>query len=276
MKKLTLLTVMMSLLVLAACDSDPYVPRERDTSDGDPANWSLIWEDQFDGAAGDPVNAASWNHDVGGDGWGNQQLEHNTDRTENVSLDGQGNLQIVAREESYQGNSYTSGRIHTRGKVNTRYGRIEARIKMPVGQGLWPAFWMMGEDIDFVGWPNCGEIDIMEYRGQQPNRANFAVHGPGYSGGMAPNSSTILAGTNLNDDFHTYTMEWTTDTLTWLVDGETYWTLTSGDLSDWVFDDDFFILLNVAVGGTYVGSPDATTVFPQTMLVDWVRIYAAE
>ena len=130
-----------------------------------PERWVLTMSDEFDGAEGTPPNPAMWTYDVGGDGWGNGQLEFNTDRVENVSLDGQGNLRIVALEESYMGNEYTSARIKTQGLFEQKYGRFEARIKLPEGQGLWPAFWMLGANVDEVPWPGCGEIDVMEYQG---------------------------------------------------------------------------------------------------------------
>jgi beta-glucanase (GH16 family) len=240
--------------------------------------WQLIWEDDFNGPAGQLPDSTNWNFDVGTD-WGNAQLEYDTDRAVNVSLDGDGNLAITARKENYMDRSYTSGRINTMGHFDHARGRFEARIKLPVGQGIWPAFWLLGADFAAVGWPECGEIDIMEYRGQTPNIAQGALHGPGYSGGASFWRSYELEGAGFNDDFHIFGIDWSRDRITWYIDKTRYFTVTRADVSDrgkWVFDHTFFIILNVAVGGNFVGSPDETTVFPQTMLVDWVRVYRGE
>ena len=145
-------------------------------------SWQLVWEDEFEGPAGQSPDDSKWKFDIGTD-WGNAQLEYDTDRPENASLDGEGNLAITARRESFGGQPFTSARMTTQGLFNQAYGRFEARIKMPWGPGIWPAFWLLGSNIDQVGWPQCGEIDIMEYRGQEPNIIHGTVHGPGYSGG---------------------------------------------------------------------------------------------
>lgn len=261
---------------LAGCASEPFDPT---TPDPGPVEYTLIWQDEFDGLAGQPPDPANWTYDIGGGGWGNNQLEYNTGRPENVSLDGMGHLRIIAREESFLGNDYTSGRIKTQGRFTHTYGRWEARIQLPVGRGIWPAFWMLGSNFASVGWPECGEIDIMEYRGQFPNVVNGALHGPGYSGNTPLNGSYTLSGGGFNEGFHVFAVEWTRNSISWLVDGTTYMTQEVGDLpggSRWVFNHPFFILLNVAVGGNYVGSPDPSTQFPQTMLVDYVRVYQAE
>jgi beta-glucanase (GH16 family) len=240
--------------------------------------WQLIWEDEFDGPAGQLPDASNWAFDLGVD-WGNAQLEYDTNRPENVSLDGNGRLAIVARRESYTGpagtREYTSGRINTFDLFEPSGGRFEARIKLPRGQGLWPAFWMLGADFATVGWPACGEIDIMEYRGQEPGIIFGSLHGPGYSGGGAI-TGRLDTGLDLSADFHVYAVEWLEDRITWLLDGTPYQTFTRGNLPSgarWVFDHPFALILNVAVGGNFVGSPDASTPFPQTMLVDWVRAY---
>ena len=240
-----------------------------------PATIGLIWEDGFDGPAGQLPDPERWAFDVG-TGWGNAQLEFDTDRAVNVSLDGEGHLVITAREEEFGGRTYTSGRIKTQDLFERAYGRFEARIKLPVGQGIWPAFWLLGADFDQVGWPECGEIDIMEYRGQEPRTLHGSLHGPGYSGGGAVTARHTLAQGGFHLGFHEFAVEWSETSITWFVDGFAYSTVTPDDLppgADWVFDHPFFIILNVAVGGTFVGAPDASTVFPQTMLVDHVRIY---
>jgi beta-glucanase (GH16 family) len=234
-----------------------------------------VWSDEFDGPAGQSPDSTRWTFDIGTD-WGNAQLEYDTDRPENVSLDGQGRLAITALEEDYLGREYTSGRINTSGRFARTRGRFEARIKLPVGQGIWPAFWLLGADIGSVGWPACGEIDIMEYRGQYPDVVTGALHGPGYSGGDSIGGQYSLAGASFNDGFHVFAIDWDSSSITWSVDGHTYMTLDPSDLpsgTSWAFNHDFFIILNVAVGGHYAGPLDATTTFPQTMLVDYVRVY---
>jgi len=236
--------------------------------------WTLVWSDEFTGAASQSPDPNNWTFDIGTgeNGWGNGQLEWNSERPENVSLDGTGNLAITAREESFNGQSYTSARIKTQGLFDKAYGRFEARIKLPIGRGIWPAFWMLGADFDEVGWPQTGEIDIMEYRGQEPTVVLGSVHGPGYSGGNAL-STRFTASTRLDLDFHVYRVDWEPDRITWYMDEQVYAVVRRNQVpGEWVFDDPFFMILNVAVGGTFVGSEiDAS--FPQTMLVDYVRVY---
>jgi beta-glucanase (GH16 family) len=238
------------------------------------AGWELTWADEFDGPAGARPDSTRWRFDIGTD-WGNAQLEYDTDRVENVSLDGGGHLAITARQESYQNREYTSGRIHTGGRFSQRNGRFEARIRLPAGRGIWPAFWLLGADFASVGWPACGEIDVMEYRGQEPQVTHGSLHGPGYSGGGAITSRYTLPGAaRFDDDFHVFAVEWSDERITWIVDDVRFLTVGPADLpGPWVFDHPFFIILNVAVGGHFVGPPDAGTTFPQTMLVDWVRVY---
>ncbi len=274
------------LFLLPACAPGTPAPQEpaADASDLAPPPdaepplgypWSLVWQDEFDGTAGARPDASKWNYDVGGEGWGNNQLEFDTDRTDNAALDGAGHLAIVARREDYGGREYTSARIQTHGHFERAYGRFEARIKLPTGQGIWPAFWLLGDDISTVGWPGCGEVDIMENRGQQPTINRGSLHGPGYSGG-ANHGREIDVGVDLSADFHTYVIEWDPGRIVFKVDDEPYLAATPADLpdgTDWVYDHPFFVILNVAVGGDYVGYPDGTTSFPQTMLVDHVRVY---
>jgi beta-glucanase (GH16 family) len=244
--------------------------------DEEALEWQLVWQDDFEGPAGQQPDTSRWRFDIGTD-WGNSQLEYDTDRPENVALDGGGHLAIIAREESYSGRDYTSGRINTRGLFEHTHGRFEARIRLPIGQGIWPAFWLLGADFEEVGWPACGEIDIMEYRGQEPRILHGSLHGPGYSGGQAITTRFELPGeTGFNADFHVFAVEWEGGRITWLVDDVRYFTVTPRDLpagGRWAFEHPFFIILNVAVGGHFVGAPDSTTTFPQTMLVDWVRVY---
>jgi beta-glucanase (GH16 family) len=267
-RRLAAVAAGLALLLAAGCGGDDETA---------PEEIVLLFEDEFEGPAGQLPDPERWAFDLG-TGWGNAQLEYDTDRPENVSLDGQGHLAITAREESYNGRDYTSGRIKTQGLFEQEYGRFEARIKLPVGRGIWPAFWLLGADFPQVGWPRCGEIDIMEYRGQEPRVLHGSLHGPGYSGGGAITTAHTLGQGGFHLGFHEFAVEWSAERIVWEVDGFVYQTVTPDDLppgGDWVFDHAFFILLNVAVGGTFVGPPNDSTEFPQTMLVDWVRVYGA-
>lgn len=242
-----------------------------------PDPWVITIADEFDGPALTPPNPAIWTYDIGGDGWGNEQLEFDTDRVENVSLDGQGNLRIAAIRESYMGRDYTSARIKTKGLAEQKFGRFEARIKLPGGQGIWPAFWMLGANFDEAGWPQTGEIDIMEFRGQAPELIYGSLHGPGYSAAEAITGTFRLPdGEVFTDDFHVFAVEWNPGGMIFSVDGEVYQTVSSAEVSergDWVFDHEFFMLLNLAVGGGFVGPVGPDVVFPAEMLVDYVRIF---
>ncbi len=263
-----------------ACDPAAHLVNKPDAPSGaspqSSGEWQLVWQDEFDGPVGTPPSADRWVHDVGGDGWGNGQLEFDTARPENVSMDGAGNLVITARKESYGGRSYTSARINSSGRFEQAYGRFEARLQLPVGRGIWPAFWLLGSNIKEVGWPECGEIDIMEYRGQLPALVRGSLHGPGYSGGDNIGADYAVSGGKLYEDFHVYAVEWEPTRIRWMVDGRTFFEATPSRLpagKRWVYDHPHFIILNVAVGGGYVGPPDSTTVFPQQMKVDYVRVY---
>jgi beta-glucanase (GH16 family) len=246
--------------------------------------WRLIWADEFSGRAGSPVDPTRWSAEVGGDGWGNQELEYYTGRVQNAHRDGHGHLAIVARKETLPASScwygtclYTSARLISKGHFAFRYGRVEARIKIPSGIGYWPAFWMLGTNIDSAGWPACGEVDIMENVGQEPHTVHGSAHGPGYSGGDGLTMPfALLTGRPFAAAFHTFALEWEPGALRWYVDGRLYETQTPADLppgAPWVYDHPFFLLLNVAVGGQWPGDPLPSTVFPQPMLVDYVRVY---
>lgn len=235
-------------------------------------NLTLVWEDTFDGAAGTLPNAANWRFDIGTD-WGNGQLEWDTDRPSNASLTGDGKLAITARREDFQGRNYTSARMTTKDLVEMQYGRIEARMKLPTARGIWPAFWMLGNDFPETSWPQVGEIDIMENFGREANAVEGALHGPGYSGGNPIKRRYQLPTGTFSDDFHTFAVEWTADRISWFVDDVLYQSVTINDVpGEWVFRKPFFMILNVAVGGGNPGPPNGTT-FPQVMLVDWVRVY---
>jgi beta-glucanase (GH16 family) len=247
-----------------------------------PSGWTLAWSDEFDGAAGATVDTTKWTFDLGGDGFGNKELESYTDRPTNAHLNGDGALVIEALQERHVGpdgiaRDYTSARLKTQGLFTQTYGRFEARLKLPQGQGLWPAFWMLGSDVTSVGWPQSGEIDIMENVGFEPGIAHGTIHGPGYSGaGGIGASFSLPGGQRFADDFHVFALEWEPNVLRFYVDGQLYTTRTPANLpagTRWVFDHPFFVLLNVAVGGAWPGSPDATTVFPQRLLADYVRVY---
>jgi len=235
-----------------------------------PEGWNLVWHDEFDGSS---IDLANWTYDIGGGGWGNGEAEYYTSRPENVRLEN-GMLVIEARQEKYQDSYYTSARLKTKGLQEFQYGRIEARLKVPAGAGLWPAFWMLGNDFNGSNWPDCGEIDIMEYIGKEPDLIMGTAHGPGYSGALGI-SKWNRQSYNIADDFHNYAIEWSPDQIDWFYDGVKYHTVTRSDVGDrkWVFDHPFFILLNLAVGGQLPGPVGMDTVFPAQFLVDYVRVF---
>ncbi|MDP9394060.1 MAG: ricin-type beta-trefoil lectin domain protein [Actinomycetota bacterium] len=247
-----------------------------------PSGWTPVWIEDFNGAAGTSPDPAKWNFDLGGGGWGNAELQNYTNRPSNVSHDGAGNLVITARQENfgscwYGACTHTSGRILTQGKFTQQYGRIEARLRVPAGQGLWPAFWMLGQDIGSVGWPNSGEIDIMEILGHETNKTYGTIHGPGYSGAGSTGTSYTLPSGNFSSGFHTFRVEWGPDWIRWYVDDVHFATRTPADVggNPWVFNKPFFIILNLAVGGNWPGSPNASTPFPAQYVIDYVATYQA-
>jgi beta-glucanase (GH16 family) len=241
---------------------------------------NVVMFDDFNGES--ILNDLFWDYEIGNGaaqgipGWGNNELQYYTNRPENVLVE-DGMLKITALQEDFEGSSYTSGRILTRGKMEQTYGRFEARIKLPWGQGVWPAFWLLGDDSDgTVSWPQIGEIDIMENRGQEPTLISGSVHGPGYSGGDAITKDYVLTNDRFDTDFHIFGVEWGPNYINYYVDGDLYNQITPADVTgEWVFNHDFYIIINLAVGGNYAGSPNASTVFPQEMLVDYVKVYSA-
>jgi beta-glucanase (GH16 family) len=242
---------------------------------------TLIWNDEFNGPDGSRPDQSKWVIVTNDSGYGNNELEYYTDRPSNLHLH-DGSLVITARREPYVGKDgqsrpYTSGRIESRGRLELKYGRIEARIKLPKGQGIWPAFWMLGSDFDRIGWPACGEIDIMENVGFEPSKVHASLHGPGYSGGNPLTGVYALPNqARFSDDYHVFALEWGPRAIRFYVDGTLFETQTPGSVPQgqrWVFDHPFFLVLNVAVGGYWPGNPDATTEFPESMLVDYVRVY---
>jgi beta-glucanase (GH16 family) len=233
---------------------------------------------EFD-VAGAPDESV-WSYDIGNGeaqgipGWGNNELQYYTDRPENVVVE-DGMLKITAIEESFEGAGFTSARIVSKGKFQQQYGRFEARIQLPWGQGLWPAFWMLGDDSEgTISWPQRGEIDIMENRGSEPTVINGTLHGPGYSAGQSITKPYELLNDRYDTDFHIFGIEWGKNYVNFYVDDVLYNQLTPADVpGEWVFNKEFYILMNVAVGGDYGGPPNGQTVFPQTMYVDYVRVY---
>ena len=270
-----------TLAVVASLFSACDVHAQGIASRAKDAKWILTWSDEFNSSNGSGVDLSKWVFDVGGKGWGNHELECYTNRPQNAYIQA-GNLVIQAVRENYTGTDgvsrkYTSARLKTVGKFSQTYGRFESRIEIPSGQGMWPAFWMLGDDIEKLGWPDCGEIDIMENIGKEPSTVHGSIHGPGFSGADGIEAHyTLPAKRRFADDFHVFAVEWEPNTIRFYVDDDLYATRTRSDMAPgrkWVFDHPFFLLLNIAVGGDWPGDPDATTVFPQNMLVDYVRVY---
>ncbi len=236
--------------------------------------FNLVLEDNFD-VDGAP-NPDIWSFDIGGNGWGNNELQYYTDRSDNVVVQN-GYLIITAKQESYQGANYTSARLKTQNLFSQKYGRFEARIKLPQGKGLWPAFWMLGSNFEQDGWPQCGEIDIMEYLGNKPIEVFGTLHGPGFAGAESISKKYTLQNGRFDTDFHVFGVEWTENYINWYVDDVLYSQITREKVAEeggeWVFDNEFFMILNIAVGGNLPGNPDGNTMFPQRMIVDYVRVY---
>jgi beta-glucanase (GH16 family) len=242
----------------------------------------VVWADEFSGPQGAAPDPGKWNFDVGGNGWGNNELQYYTARSSNASLDGQGDLVITARAERYRGadgveRDYTSARLQTLDKFQFTYGLMEARIQVPAGTGLAPAFWSLGNEAYTAddAWPGCGEIDAMEVLGSEPNMLNGTVHGPWAS---HPNGigGEVESPTPLSSGFHTYGVLWGPEHISFLRDGSVYETVSRDDLPPedaWPFQHPNFLLLNLAVGGDWPGSPDTATRFPARMVVDWVRVW---
>jgi len=262
---LSLLTV--SFFVISSCETD-----ETQTV----ANFTeLVMADEFNEDGTPDTFIWGYNIGTGDNGWGNNELQYYTNRSENVTVQN-GVLIVTAKEEQFNGSSYTSARLLTKGKFEQTYGRFEARIRLPYGKGLWPAFWLLGDDSNGTQiWPQIGEIDIMEYIGDAPTRMFGTVHGPGYSGGESVGKSYDLKNDRFDTGFHIFGIEWAPDYINYYVDDVLYNQITPEDVpGEWVFNrGPFYIILNLAVGGALPGSPNSETVFPQTMLVDYVRVY---
>jgi len=245
-----------------------------------------VWSDEFDGAAGSSVDSNKWHFDLGDGcpgvcGWGNNEREYYRSDTSNIRLNGSGQLEIVARVATdtiacYYGRcGYTSAKITTNAKMFADQGRIEARIKLAAGQGLWPAFWMLGKNIGTVGWPTCGEMDILENHGSDPTSMSSAVHGPGYSGNTPFVHVRHFASGGVTA-FHTYAVEWDSTSIRFFVDDTLHYLVARGVVEqhgNWVFNQQFFVILNLAVGGNFDGNPTSDAIFPATMQVDYVRVF---
>ena len=238
-------------------------------------NWKLVWSDEFNGPANTPPDPAKWGYDLGAGGWGNAELETYTGKLENAAEDGAGHLIIRAIKQA--NGAITSARLKSQGHFAATYGKIAVRMKIPFGQGVWPAFWMLGRESENNKWPAVGEIDVVENIGKEPSVVHGTVHGPGYSGAHSIGSAFKLPGNPpLSDDFHEYAVVWDPNSIEFFLDNQSYFVVTPASLpsgADWVFDHPFYLLLNLAIGGNWPGNPDQTTVFPQSMIVDWVRVW---
>jgi beta-glucanase (GH16 family) len=283
------LTCAAGLAVLLACSGNapPTVPSVTPPK----TTWMQVWSDEFDGVAGARIDETKWSFETtdgcaqSNCGWGNNEKEYYTDYPNNISLNGQGQLMIVARTapaglHCYYGPClYTSGKIVSRDKMWAEPGRVEARIRLSAGQGLWPAFWMLGRDIATLGWPAGGEIDIMENKGSEPTISSSAIHGPGYSGATPFAHRNTLSSGSLVNEFHVFAVEWNAAGATFFVDNLPHYTVVRDALQRYgrsILDQPFFLILNLAVGGHFDGDPKSDTIFPATMLVDYVRVYKAE
>ncbi len=279
---------MCTLALGASLRCTPSSPSTVSTATG---AWVQIWSAEFDGVAGARIDSTKWRYDTadgcaaGNCGWGNDEKEYYTDSPDNIALNGQGQLLIVARRAPagltchYGPCRYTSAKVTTRGKVEVSPGRVEARIKLPAGQGLWPAFWMLGHGFPAAPWPECGELDIMENRGSAPATTSSALHGPGYSGNTPFAHAYSLPQGTFADDFHAFSVEWDSLSVRFFVDDTVHYVVTRGDVQHVgksVLDQPYFLILNLAVGGTFDGDPASDAIFPATMLVDYVRVYKRE
>jgi beta-glucanase (GH16 family) len=272
MKPALVVPIILLGCLMSACarlNIDP-ISQPSPTPEWEREGWTLVWQDEF---SGEEIDTTKWVFDTGGHGWGNNEWQFYSDRPENARVE-DGMLVIEVREEYFVRRNYTSARIKTQGLHAWTYGRFEARMRLPYGNGIWPAFWMLGVDIQEVGWPRSGEIDIMEYIGREPNRLYGTVHGPGYSGGGGVGHYHNLPAGTLNDDFHTFAIEWEPAEIRWYVDDVQFFKITPSALpGEWVYDHPFFLIINLAIGGNWPGYPDESTVFPQFLYVDYVRVY---
>ena len=253
-----------------------------DGSDSDsPEDWVLVWSDEFEA---DQLDSDRWSFQLGTGsqfglvGWGNNELQYYTEREENVFIE-DGFLNIVALEESFGGMNYTSGRIRTIDKADWKFGKFEIMAKLPEGQGMWPAIWMLPTEEVFGGWPKSGEIDIMELVGHLPSTVHGTVHfGKDWPDNKQNTSTYSLQDGKFSDDFHLFSIEWEEDEIRWYVDGQLYHIIKPGDLEpeNYPFNEEFHLLLNLAVGGDWPGNPDSSTLFPQSLVIDYIRVFEKE
>jgi beta-glucanase (GH16 family) len=238
------------------------------------AGYDLVWRDEFNGST---LNTNDWTYELGASGWGNNEWQYYTDREDNAYLS-DGNLIIEAKEEEFQGSNYTSARLITKDKKTFTFGRVDIRAILPEGQGIWPALWMLGNNISSVGWPACGEIDIMELVGHEPSTVHGTVHtGPqGQSWSNYIGQGYTLSSGKFSDEYHVFSIIWEYNSIKFFVDDNQYFSITDADISNaypYPFNDEFFFIFNIAVGGNWPGYPDATTQFPQRMIVDYIRVF---
>ena len=279
------------LLALSMLLTFPVNP----VADAAPKKLKLLWSDEFNGSKGTRPSSKVWSAEIGGGGWGNSERQFYTEKAANASMDGSGRLVITANRISNQyaeqvgevpGTEdilnrcsecqFTSARLKTARKLSFQYGRIEARIKLPEGIGTWPAFWMLGGDLlDGVPWPECGEIDIMEFRGDIPDQSTSAIHGPTTPQGSGL-GARFLSVEPLSAGYHTYALEWRKNSLTFIVDGRVTGRFTSADTGSrgWVYNQKFFLILNLAMGGTYTGEYIDPTLNQAQLSVDYIRFYS--
>ncbi len=255
-------------------DTYIFIPTDGYTTPEDYTGYERMWRDEFTGAA---LDTSIWNYNIGtgSSGWGNNELQYYTNRPENSYMDN-GKLIIQARKESFSGSAYTSARLTTKNKKDFTFGRVDIRAKLPKGKGIWPALWMLGKKIDQVSWPNCGEIDIMEVLGHEPNKVHGTIHyGPQGATSSTQRTATYTLPTgDFSEKFNVYSLIWTADNVEILVNDISYFRTTRAQVGAiYPFNEPFYMLLNLAVGGNWPGSPDATTVFPQQMAVDYVRVF---
>lgn len=253
-------------------DTYVYVPLDGYITPESYAGYVSLWKDEFSGTA---IDNTIWGYDIGNNGWGNNESQYYTNSPNN-SFVSNGNLVIEARKENYQGSEYTSARLLTKNKQSFTFGRVDIRAVLPKGQGIWPALWMLGSKIDQTGWPNCGEIDIMEIIGSLPAEVNGTIH----FGPQGATQSTKLTGTytlpsgDFSEKYHVFSLIWSEDNIQILVDDISYFQATKAQVGAiYPFNEPFFVIFNIAVGGNWPGYPDATTIFPQQMLVDYIRVF---
>jgi beta-glucanase (GH16 family) len=270
-------TLALSEVICTIRNDDTYIPTSSNDGYTTPDNYSgytLAWADEFNGTQIDPAN---WGYDIGGGGWGNDEWQFYTAESRNAYVKN-GRLIIEALKEKYQNRDYTSARLITKGKREFTFGRVDIRAKLPKGQGIWPALWMLGSNIDQIGWPACGEIDIMELLGHQPDKTYGTIHWGKQGAGVsqtAQGSLQLTNGKTFADEFNVFSLDWEKDKLSILVNDKVIFSTTAAKLgaANYLYNSPYFFIMNIAVGGRWPGYPDATTVFPQRMEVDYIRVF---